>query len=175
MTTIRDLNSLPFDDALDWFMQTCTSSRWSTLMVQARPYTSINNIERIAVRQWEKMQDADLLEAFKGHPMIGDISSLRAKFAHTKSMASVEQLGAAVASEETLLSLQKANHDYLEKHGFIFIICATGLSATEMLAQLELRIGNTTEEEIINAANEQMKITLLRIHKLLSIEEPNHD
>jgi 2-oxo-4-hydroxy-4-carboxy-5-ureidoimidazoline decarboxylase len=175
MTTISDLNTLSFDDATAWFMQTCSSVAWATLMAKTRPFATIHAIERQALRHWQKMQTTDFIEAFKGHPMIGDISSLRAKFIQTKALASSEQAGTASASEEVLKSLQQANYDYLDKHGFIFIICATGLSANEMLAQLRLRIDNTTEEEVTNASNEQMKITLLRIHKMLTIEEPTHD
>jgi 2-oxo-4-hydroxy-4-carboxy-5-ureidoimidazoline decarboxylase len=144
-------------------------------MAEARPFSTINDIESHAVKQWGKMQHADVLEAFRGHPMIGDISSLRAKFAHTKAMASAEQSGAASASEEVLQTLHQANLDYVKKHGFIFIICATGLSVNEMLAQLQARIVNTSEDEIDNAANEQMKITLLRIRKMLTPEETTHD
>ena len=168
MTTISELNTLLIDDAVSWFMQTCTSLRWATMMAKSRPFASISVIEENAVKYWKTMHTSDVLEAFNGHPMIGDMSSLRAKYAQTKNLASDEQSGAATASEEVLQSLQQANHDYLSKHGFIFIICATGLSASEMLTQLQRRIVNTTQEEINNGAEEQMKITLLRIHKMLT-------
>jgi 2-oxo-4-hydroxy-4-carboxy-5-ureidoimidazoline decarboxylase len=108
--------------------------------------------------------------------MIGDVNSLREKFKSTKTMASNEQSGAQLASEETLQQLHKLNHAYLNKHGFIFIIFATGKSAEEMLAALKSRIDNDTETEIENAAAEQIKITLLRINKNLqeiNVEESN--
>ncbi|MEM7267378.1 MAG: 2-oxo-4-hydroxy-4-carboxy-5-ureidoimidazoline decarboxylase, partial [Pseudomonadota bacterium] len=66
-----------------------------------------------------------------------------------------------------LHQLKEANHAYLDKHGFIFIICATGLSAQTMLEALQARLPNTTQQEITNAAAEQIKITLLRINKAL--------
>lgn len=103
--------------------------------------------------------------------MIGDLSSLRAKFASTKGLANSEQSGAARASEATLKILQQANIDYVNKHGFIFIICATGLSAEVMLIELQKRIGNSTPEEIEKAAQEQLKITLLRIQKALTLKD----
>lgn len=173
--TLNQLNTLNETDATQWFMQTCAATRWATLMANARPYASIANIETTAKNNWQTMQAPDILEAFQGHPMIGDMGSLRAKFANTKAMASNEQAGTASASEAVLNTLMQANHDYLDKHGFIFIICATGLSAAEMLAQLQLRIVNTTQDEMHNAANEQIKITLLRIQKNLTTQERTHD
>ena len=68
-------------------------------------------------------------------------------------------------SEQTLQALADANHQYLAKHGFIFIICATGLSAETMLDALMQRINNSTAREIELAAAEQLKITLLRLEK----------
>ena len=83
-------------------------------------------------------------------------------------MASGEQSGAASADEQTLTELSALNKSYLEKFGFIFIVFATGKSAAEMLALLKARIGNQRDQEIQNAAAEQLKITLLRIDKLFS-------
>ena len=100
--------------------------------------------------------------------MIGDVDSLRAKYASTKNLASNEQQGAAQADEATLVELSALNHQYLAKHGFIFIICATGLSAQTMLTALKQRYANDTPSEISLAAIEQLKITLLRLNKGLS-------
>ena len=97
--------------------------------------------------------------------MIGDVNSLREKYAATKNMASNEHQGANEADEKTLLSLAAANHDYLSQHGFIFIICASGLSAKTMLDALTLRLSNDTATEIKLAGAEQIKITLLRLEK----------
>ena len=97
--------------------------------------------------------------------MIGDVNSLRKKYASTKKMASNEQQGAADADETTLHDLAAANHQYLDKHGFIFIICASGLSAKTMLHILNLRLKNDTATEIDLAAAEQIKITFLRLEK----------
>ncbi len=167
MSNIEQLNNMSMRDAYDWFMQTCTATRWCQLMSQSRPYGSIEQLIECAKQQWSKMQSTDYLEAFDGHPMIGDINSLREKYAATKALAGNEQSGTAVASDAVLKALQKANADYLDKHGFIFIICASGLSAETMLTALNDRVVNTTSDEEINAAKEQLKITLLRINKAL--------
>jgi 2-oxo-4-hydroxy-4-carboxy-5-ureidoimidazoline decarboxylase len=114
---------------------------------------------------WQACQSADSLEAFEAHPMIGDVNSLREKFASTKGLASNEQSGANNASEQTLIELSQLNHKYLQRNGFIFIICATGLSAETMLAALLLRIENSPQKELAIAAAEQIKITLIRLNK----------
>jgi 2-oxo-4-hydroxy-4-carboxy-5-ureidoimidazoline decarboxylase len=113
------------------------------------------------------------LTAFEAHPMIGDVNSLRKKYATTKNMASNEQQGANGADDKTLHDLALANHDYLNKHGFIFIICASGLSAKTMLHALMLRLPNDTTTEITLAAAEQIKITLLRLEKGLNSKLEN--
>jgi 2-oxo-4-hydroxy-4-carboxy-5-ureidoimidazoline decarboxylase len=120
---------------------------------------------------WAQCQETDWLEAFEAHPMIGDVNSLRKKFANTKHLASKEQAGASNATDEELHALSKLNHEYKAKFGFIFIICATGLSAKVMLDALQNRINNSREHELNIAAQEQLKITLLRLHKALDNSE----
>jgi 2-oxo-4-hydroxy-4-carboxy-5-ureidoimidazoline decarboxylase len=78
-----------------------------------------------------------------------------------------EQSGTSTASEETIKALSKGNKEYEDKFGYIFIVCATGKSADEMLAILESRLPNDPEKEIEIAADEQNKITRLRLEKLL--------
>lgn len=167
MSALEQLNYMDPDKAYTWFMQTCTATQWCELMTKSRPYTSVEQLIESAKQHWSLMQNNDYLEAFEGHPMIGDINSLRDKYAATKKMAGDEQAGTAEASEEVLKALQQANIDYLKKHGFIFIICASGLSAQTMLTALQERLVNSTATEQKIAAQEQLKITLMRISKAL--------
>ena len=166
--TLNDLNQLDDIAAYDWFETTCAAERWVNAMVTGRPYKSPAEVYSYAVEVWESLTDSDYRQAFEAHPMIGDVNSLRAKFANTKTTAASEQQGAAAASEATLQALHTLNHEYLNKHGFIFIICATGLSADTMLEALQKRLPNDTVSELANAAAEQIKITLLRLTKALS-------
>lgn len=165
--TVPELNKLSSQQAASWFEQACAAQGWIEQMVNTRPYKSVSEITEYARTAWANCTREDYLEAFSAHPMIGDVDSLREKFANTKAIASNEQAGTANASEQTLLALKEANHAYLDRHGFIFIICASGLSADAMLAALQARIENSTDEEIKNAAAEQIKITLLRLNKAL--------
>lgn len=165
---VKTLNALPWQDAKSWFIQTCAAQRWATMMTDDRPYKNEQEVLDHANRVWAGMGKQDYLEAFTAHPMIGDLNSLRSKFANTRSLAAGEQSGTAEASEATLITLREKNLAYREKHGFIFIICATGLSAETMLEALEKRLPNSTEQEMENAAAEQIKITCLRLSKAMN-------
>lgn len=167
MTTLAKLNSLPVELAIDWFEQCCASAQWCKRMAQARPYDTVEQVSNYAELIWQQLDQQDYLEAFEGHPMIGDLSTLKKKFAATQESASTEQAGTRLADDETLSRLKINNDIYFNKNGFIFIICASGLSATDMLAELEARINNTRDIEIMIAAGEQIKITLLRINKFI--------
>ena len=120
-----------------------------------------------AEEQWFKCSEEDWKEAFAHHPKIGDIDSLKKKFASTAKWASAEQSGVNTASENTIEALAEGNKKYEDKFGYIFIVCATGKSAEEMLGILESRLQNDPKEEIEIAADEQNKITKLRLEKLL--------
>lgn len=163
--TLEQLNSISAQDAYQWFETTCSASAWCSQMTEHRPFETIESVKEAAIKLWETMGSDDFLEAFEGHPMIGDVDSLRAKYANTQATAASEQQGAQQASEETLQQLHELNHAYKAKHGFIFIICATGLSAETMLNALKTRLPNDTQTELQNAAAQQIKITLLRIDK----------
>lgn len=90
------------------------------------------------------------------------------RFASTAQWASGEQSGVNAAKSETIQALAEGNHLYEEKFGYIFIVCATGKSAAEMLAILQTRLNNEPADEIKIAAAEQNKITKLRLQKLLA-------
>lgn len=163
--SVPELNKLPAPEAENWFSQCCAAESWFKAMAIGRPFESVDAVTTHAVQVWQTCNNADFLQAFEAHPMIGDVNSLRAKYASTKNMASNEQQGASEANELVLEALASANKTYLDKNGFIFIICASGLSAQTMLDALTKRLDNDTATEIIIAAAEQIKITLLRLQK----------
>lgn len=168
---IEQLNTLSEEEACQAFLQCCTASRWVDRMVANRPYSGIDGCQKIAREHWADMQEADYLEAFEGHPKIGDVNSLRAKYAHTKALASNEQAAVNDADETVITALAEGNTQYEARYGFIFIVCATGKSAAEMLALLQARLDNSRREELRIAAAEQAKITAIRINKLLGNEQ----
>jgi 2-oxo-4-hydroxy-4-carboxy-5-ureidoimidazoline decarboxylase len=166
--TLDQLNRLSEADATEAFRQCCAAMRWVERMVIDRPFESLSELLEISDRVWEECDVDDYLEAFQGHPRIGDVESLAKKYAGTKDWASGEQKGVNGADPAVLERLAKGNADYEERFGHLFIVCATGKSAPEMLALLEARLGNDPEHEIGVAASEQNKITRIRLKKLLA-------
>ena len=136
-------------------------------MVQRFPFQKKEELFAAAEEIWFKLLPNDWLEAFAHHPKIGDVDSLRAKFASTRQWAEGEQAGVNAASEETLQALAEGNAQYESKFGYIFIVCAAGKIAEEMLAILQARMPNDHVTELQIAASEQSKITKIRLEKLL--------
>lgn len=166
MLTLQQFNLMSADQQSDILESCCAAKHWIHKMVSSVPYESYDKLEKAAQSHWAELTSDDYLEAFEAHPMIGDLASLKAKYANTSGTAAMEQSSTQTASDEVLQSLSELNHAYLDKHGFIFIIFASGKSAEEMLYALQQRLPNDTQTEIKNAAAEQIKITLLRLSKL---------
>jgi 2-oxo-4-hydroxy-4-carboxy-5-ureidoimidazoline decarboxylase len=135
-------------------------------MESLRPYTSEAALCDAAERTWWDLARPDWLEAFAAHPRIGGIDALRARFAATAAWSAIEQSGVAGAAEEVLRALDEGNRRYEEKFGYIFIVCATGKTAAEMLERLLRRLANDPVDEIMNAAAEQAAITRLRLERI---------
>jgi 2-oxo-4-hydroxy-4-carboxy-5-ureidoimidazoline decarboxylase len=141
----------------------CGSTRWVDRMVARRPFRNRQALLAAAEQEWWELSTDDWREAFSHHPKIGDRESLRTRFPSTHQLSSEEQAGVNRASEEVLAALAEANRAYEQKFGYIFIVCATGKSAGEMLALLRERLINDPQTEIRIAAEEQAKITALRL------------
>jgi 2-oxo-4-hydroxy-4-carboxy-5-ureidoimidazoline decarboxylase len=165
--TIESFNSLTDSEAFKEFEMCCGATNWVKRIIASRPIDSKDALLKVAEEIWFSLKSEDWLEAFTHHPKIGDIESLREKFHNTKSISENEQSGVNDASENTLKDLAKSNQLYEDKFGFIFIVCATGKSADQMLTLIKMRLNNNIETEMQNAAKEQNKITQLRLEKLL--------
>ena len=165
--TIKTLNGLDSSEAAAQFNLCCGATNWIKIMNQSRPFQNKNEVYQQAESIWFSLSSEDWLEAFTHHPKIGDIDSLRKKFHNTKSISKNEQSGVNDAEKSTLNNLAKSNQLYEDKFGFIFIVCATGKSADEMLALIKMRLNNNAKIEMQNAAKEQNKITQLRLKTLL--------
>jgi 2-oxo-4-hydroxy-4-carboxy-5-ureidoimidazoline decarboxylase len=166
--TPAELDALSEAAATEVLRRCCGASRWVAAMVAARPFRSVEGLFLAADGAWELCSPTDWLEAFAHHPRIGDIEGLRRKFADTAAWAAGEQAGAAQADEATLAALAAGNATYEARFGHIFIVCATGKRADEMLTMLNARVANEPEAEARIAAAEQHKITRIRLEKLLA-------
>ena len=164
---LTELNQLSLSQLKEELSRCCGSSAWVEKMASFFPFTNKEVLFQQAVKIWNALTQKDWLEAFQHHPKIGDINSLKEKFASTAKWASGEQALVQQASLETIKQLAEGNRQYEAKFGYIFIVCAMGKSAEEMLQILLSRLPNEAGTEIKIAAAEQAKITHLRLEKLL--------
>lgn len=163
------LASLPVEEARAALARCCGASRWVDAMLAAGPFADDAGLFAAADRVWAECGPDDVREALSHHPEIGaDLAELRRRYADTAGWASGEQAGVRSADEATLVALRDGNVAYKQRFGHIFVVCATGKSAAEMLALLHARIENPPEVELAVAAAEQAKITRLRLEKLVA-------
>jgi len=163
------LNGLDEGAAHAALMLCCGSKAWATAMVAGRPYADDVALMLHADEAWWTLPETEWLAAFAHHPRIGeDPLRLRRRFGATADWAGGEQAGVSIASEETLASLLSGNIGYEERFGHVFLICATGLTADQMLGALIRRLPHSPARERLVAAGEQAKITRLRLTKLES-------
>jgi 2-oxo-4-hydroxy-4-carboxy-5-ureidoimidazoline decarboxylase len=167
MDALSRLNALAQGEARDALRRCCGATRWLEAMVAGRPYAGREALFAAAERAWWSLAREDWLEAFRQHPKIGDADALRTRFPTTAAWAASEQGGVRAAGEATLDSLGDGNRSYQARFGYIFIVCASGKSAEELLGLLRARLGNAPDDELRVAAFEHAKITRIRLEKLL--------
>ncbi len=164
---LSELNDLPQNEAESAFLDCCGSRTWARQMAEARPFPMLDDLFSSAEDIWFSLSPADHLEAFAAHPRIGSKKAALTQNKRAADWSGGEQSGMDAAADDTRDRLTEANRLYQDKFGFIFIICATGRSADEMLAICRARLGNSLETELQIAAEEQRKITSIRLNKLL--------
>jgi OHCU decarboxylase len=167
-TSLDQLNSLSSAQAEAEFLKCCASRNWAQAMTVARPFTALEDLLARADSIWWSLNQEDWLESFRAHPKIGEQKAAASQSEQARNWSKQEQSGTVGADAETRAALADGNHEYLKRFGFIFIVCATGKSSEEMLAGLNTRLQNDLEAELDVAAEEQRKITRLRLEKLLT-------
>ena len=165
---LERINQAGTSEAESIFEDCCGSRTWASMMTMVRPFTSEDELIDVAAAAWNDLQTDDWLEAFAAHPEIGETKAAPRQQAQAAEWSAGEQSGISSADEVLRQELAAANRAYYDKFGFIFIVCATGKSAAEMLERCRVRLGNDRETEIANAAAEQQKITEIRLRRLLS-------
>lgn len=171
MSAARVLDAMSDEAARAALTRCCGARRWVEEMLARRPFETDEALMDSADDVWSTMTREDVLEAFTHHPRIGaDLGELRKRFAATSGWSSSEQSGVQRATEATLNALREGNLAYEARFGHIFIVCASGKSADEMLALLNARLPNAPDDELRVAAGEQGKITKLRLAKLADEE-----
>lgn len=164
---LQQLNELGQEEAVKELLKCCGSERWANRLARERPFHDLDSILRASDRIWLALDASDWLEAFSHHPKIGERKAAKEVSEEARAWSEQEQSGARQSSAETMRELIAANLEYERRFGFIFIVCATGKSTEEMLALLNARLKNDADKELHVAAEEQRRITHLRLKKLL--------
>ena len=170
MNRLEWLNALPEADARAELLRCCGSTAWARSMAEKRPFASESALTVAADEVWWNLSSDDWLEAFAAHPRIGNKKDVAKQHGEAQRWAAGEQRGADAANAATLQGLAAANAEYEQKFGHIYIVCATGKTADEMLALCRARLANAPHDELRVAAEEQRKITRIRLAKLLHPE-----
>ena len=136
-------------------------------MTSARPFSNLDDLLAKADRVWWSLDKDDWFEAFRAHPKIGQKKAAAAQSEQARSWSALEQAGTSDAGTEIIRLLAEGNREYEQRFGFIYIVCATGKSSEEMLTIMRGRLRNDPGTELRTAAEEQRKITRLRLEKLL--------
>jgi len=163
MDTWQRIDEASPPDARAILYAACGSTRWIDRMLALRPFGSRDALLLAARREWAALTPDDWREAFEHHPQIGDVESLRARFPATHHLSTSEQAGVVDATADVIDALAEANQQYFDRFGYIFIVCASGKTAEEMLGLLRERLHNSPDEEMHVASEEQARITALRL------------
>ena len=158
---------MPESRAKKLLTECCGASRWVSGMLARRPFRSHAAVLSAADEIWRSLEPTDWREAFSRHPRIGERKSAAPQSERGSAWAAGEQSGVEQAREDVRAELAAANREYEQRFGYIFIVFATGKSAEEMLALARARVRNDPDVELHAAAAEQLKITRLRLDKLL--------
>jgi OHCU decarboxylase len=167
---LERLNNLSEREAEAEFLNCCGSTLWARRMARERPFQDAQHLLATADAVWWALDAEDWLEAFSRHPKIGEQESELRQAQDARQWSEQEQAGTRSADEETRLALREANREYERKFGYIYIVCATGKTADEMLSILKERLQNDASGELRVAAEEQRRITHLRLQRILTQE-----
>lgn len=142
-------------------------------MVARRPFGSVERVLDAADEVWRSLEPGDWREAFAHHPRIGEQKSGAPQSERGAAWAAGEQSGVGLAGDATRRALADANREYERRFGYIYIVCASGKSAEDLLVDATQRLRNEPDSELALAAEEQRKITRLRLEKLLRQGDQN--
>ena len=166
--TLGELNALPPSEAEGELLACCGSRAWAREVAAGRPYVDLEVLLATADWVWSRLMPDDWREAFATHPRIGERAAVPAATGTERRWSDREQSRAQQGDAAVLAELARANAEYEGRFGHVFLICATGKSADEILANARLRLNNHPERELHVAAEEQRRITHLRLRNLLA-------
>ena len=161
-------NKLPREEAARAILPCCGSRAWAASMASKRPILDEGSLIATSDAIWQNLAKPDWVEAFRSHPRIGDSRAEKASAPQSSAWSAQEQQKAATADDSVKMALKQGNLEYEQKFGRIFIVCATGKSASEILEILRRRLHNDDATELRHAAEEQRQIMHLRLKKWIA-------
>lgn len=167
-TRLARWNTLPPEEAAWEILPCCGSRAWAHKISDLRPFEDVDSLLATSDRIWRELPVADWTEAFQSHPRIGETRSGDETSVRSAQWSKQEQNHIAAESDSVKLALANGNRQYERKFGRIFIICATGKSASEILQHLKRRLGNDDATESREATEQQRQIIHIRVKKWLT-------
>jgi OHCU decarboxylase len=161
-------NRLPFEEAVNEVIACCGSTAWARGLASRRPFADESTLTTTSDEIWNQLTPHDWIEAFSKHPRIGERKAPAVASAQSAAWSAQEQQNVAASGKDVELALREANEEYEQRFGRVFIVCATGKSAPAILEILRRRLQNDDATELLEAAEEQRKITNLRLKKWLA-------
>jgi allantoicase len=165
---IEWFNHIPRAQTRKALLDCCGSKKWADEMIRRMPFASAEQLLDAADKTWAALDHKDWLDAFRHHPPIGGKAAKAKQSGKARKWSAGEQAAAQKDSAETLAMLAAANRAYEAAFGNVFLIYASGKTSEEILQRLQQRLSNDPETELRVAAEEQRKITRLRLEKLLA-------
>jgi OHCU decarboxylase len=163
---LRRLNSLSPESAGAELREVCGAPGWAAAVAAGRPFRDEAALAAFAETAWDGLPREAWIEGFAAHPRIGEGD--RRAGGEASAWSREEQAGMAVAAEDARAELARAQRAYERRFGWPYIVCATGRSAEEMLADCRARLANDPDAEMEVAASEERRIGRLRLEKLLT-------
>lgn len=161
------LNGATAEGAVRDLLACCASEAWAEEMAARRPFAAADDLLTAASDVWWTLGEEDWLQAFAAHPRIGE---QRDGDDRHSAWSRAEQAGTAAVSAATQDSLVACNREYEARFGHVYLVFAGGKTAEELLDLCRARIANDPDEEFLIAAAEQVRITDLRLRKLIGID-----
>ena len=161
-------NRLPRRAAIKSLLDCCGCKKWADQLAELRPFATRSELCKASDKIWNALSQDHWVEAFRHHPPIGGKPAAAKQSPTARRWSSAEQSTAQVAAPALLTALAEGNRAYAAKFGYVFLICAAGKTSEEILQAMQQRMSNKPETEMRVAAEEQRKITRLRLEKLLN-------
>ncbi|HYK38677.1 MAG TPA: 2-oxo-4-hydroxy-4-carboxy-5-ureidoimidazoline decarboxylase [Candidatus Eremiobacteraceae bacterium] len=161
-------NKLSLEEAAEDILPCCGSLAWARGMAARRPIPDGAGLLAASDEVWNNLRETDWTEAFRSHPRIGESKGPQASSRQSAAWSRTEQQEVALAEEEVQLALAEGNRAYEKRFHRIFIVCATGRSAPDILQILQRRLSNDDKTELCEAAEQQRQIVQIRLRKWLS-------